>query len=89
MKIKKGIDYSELEKYGFKLTQDEDDYTIHDEICYEIGHSRRGQYYYYIIDSDRCVRVYGSKPDGSGGSIALDDVIFQMFKDGVLVLDAK
>ena len=84
MKLIKGTNILILEKYGFSVIQDDEDYVIDGELCYEIGHSRRGQYYYYIAYPDGCIAVYGSRPDGSGGSIRLDDVILKLYQDGLL-----
>jgi len=85
LKLRKDItDEILIEEYGFKLESDDEDYTIHEMLCYEIGHSRRGQFYYYIVNEDRTLSVYASDPDGSGGSIKLDGTLLDMFLNGIL-----
>lgn len=80
MRIKEGVD---LSKYGFEVRHSDEDLIIDGVLSYEIGHSRRGQFYYFVVDDERRLKIYGSEPDGSPGSLALDGVLLRMFKDGV------
>jgi hypothetical protein len=81
MKVKQGTN---LEQYGFYQMDDEHDHCIIlGGWYYKLGHSRRGQFYYYIVDLDMNLLIYGSDPDGSNGTIKFDDVIIKMFEDGV------
>lgn len=51
---------------------------------YTLGHSRRGQFYYLIVDNGELL-VYASDPDGSGASVELGDVLFKLYRDGLVV----
>ena len=87
MKIKQSVTFEQLINFGFAIETDEDDWEINCKWCYNLGHSRRGQFYYYIIkdiDNDRELLVYASKPDGDGTHIALGDVIIKMYEEGLI-----
>lgn len=79
-----------VEKYGFKPTteddQDEDNGNVvaDCDYKYEIGHSRRGQFYYLLV-KNRSLQLYASEPDGSGGKVGCPDVLIRLIKDGILV----
>lgn len=80
IKVKDGVD---LTKYGFKLITDTDDhnYVLDQKYAYQIGYSRRGQYYYYLVDKKGILKIYASEPDGSGGATELSNIIFRMYDD--------
>ena len=83
MRIKQGID---LTHYRFALYEEydeEDNPWLNGKMCYLIGHSRRGQNYWYLVDENRELKIYGSQPDGAPGSILFDDIVLKMYKDGV------
>ena len=89
MKIKKGITLEELKPYGWgheEITDKYGDSINMDDVMftYNLGHSRRGQFYYYFIMEDRTINIYASEPDGSGTWIEDDDVIIKMFVDGLI-----
>jgi len=89
MKIKKNITLEQLSHYGWTFEEITDQYgdpIYMDDIMftYKIGHSRRGQFYYYLIMKDRTIKVYASDPDGSGTWIDLDEVIIKMYNDGII-----
>lgn len=74
-----GFDYMEVENcYGDKC------YETEGKLVYDLGHSRRGQYYYLIIEDDRTISVFATKPDGDGTSIELDDILFELFENNML-----
>jgi hypothetical protein len=54
------------------------------EYMYTLGHSRRGQFYYYLVDKSGYISIYASEPDGGGTSINWDSVIIKLFKEGLL-----
>ena len=74
MKIKNDFDLSLLESLGFAPFSKEafgyDDFFeyFQPEYLMSLGHSRRGQFYYFFV-RDRELLLYASKPDGSGGTI--------------------
>lgn len=71
--------------WEYKGLNDED-WNLENVWIYEIGHSRRGQFYYYLIDMKteyKVLLIYASKPDGSGTFTPLDHTIFDMFKNGL------
>lgn len=86
----------ELENYRFHPLNDEykeendideDDPIFHmDGYVYSIGHSRRGQYYYYIVEKSGLFTIYASKADGDGSNLALDDTFMKLLNDGILTL---
>lgn len=89
MKVR-GNDLSVLEKYGFnKIDKEEalsnDDYiSAGFEYEYNLGHSRRGQFYSYLVDSEGVFHIYASEPDGTGGPLCMDNVLFLLFQDEVI-----
>ena len=87
MKIKAELNLEVLEKYGFELYDNEEvsECFYVDGYAYCIGHSRRGQHYYLLVDSNsREISIYASEPDGSGGSINCPDILLKMFLDGII-----
>ena len=91
MKVKKDIDLTILLDYGFQKIDKEDEkenenWTIASyDYAYNIGHSRRGQFYYLLVDeATRAIDIYASKPDGSGTSIRLPDVLIRLITDNII-----
>lgn len=84
MKIKKNITFKQLDKYGWSDVIDEDINVSNVKYSYCIGHSRRGQFYYYLIMKDRTINIIATKPDGSGTYIDCDEVIIKMYNDGLI-----
>ena len=85
MKLKENIDFSELLELGFVETVESDaayqnywgefDANFINKYAFELGHSRRGQFYYILIDKkSREISIYSTKPDGDGGQLYLDSV---------------
>lgn len=78
-----------MEKYeDFKknyVAEDYEDPLFYYEHCYvyDIGSSRRGQWYYLIV-KNREILVLATKPDGSGGAIALGNIISELIKGGFI-----
>ena len=92
MKLKDGLWIGVLLDYGFvevDKEEDEDDespYMVDYDYKFEIGHSRRGQFYYLLVkESTRKIIIYATKPDGSGGVIGCPDVLVKLISDGVIV----
>ena len=91
MKISDAFDISKLTDYGFAKTIRGENIDIEYPFTefdyqYNIGHARRGQCYYILINAQtRVVFIYASEPDGSGGVIQLPDLLVTMINDGVLV----
>jgi hypothetical protein len=74
----------DLQKYGFYKAEENDEYSIIDnEMVCCIGLSRRGQFYYIILDSEtKKLTLYASEADGSGGSVEISDELYDMIRDG-------
>lgn len=90
LKIKDNVDLKELEKFGFFSnfeyeTDYSEDYEFENQMIYEMGHSRRGQFYFILVDKSTLVlSIYATKPDGSGSNIAMSDVIFDLIQAGLV-----
>ena len=83
-----------LDAFGFHFYapeecdhDEDDDFILANRFICKVGHSRRGQFYYLLIDpKTREIRVYASRPDGDGGPIDLGDELLKMFVAGVVEL---
>lgn len=68
---------------------DNNDMFIENHYIYNLGHSRRGQFYFYTVDmrsEDRSINVYASKPDGTGSYVNLDiNLIVDLIDKGLVV----
>lgn len=91
MKIKENINLEILLDYGFvkvdKEEEDErDDSTLsYYDYSFNIGHSRRGQFYYLLVsEKSRIINIYASKSDGSGCSIELTSKLIDLFENGLI-----
>lgn len=90
LKIRENVDLKELEKFGFfsdfeYQTSYSEDFEFENQVIYEMGHSRRGQFYFILIDKSSLVMsVYATEPDGSGSNIAMSDVIFDLIQAGLV-----
>jgi hypothetical protein len=91
MKVKEGINLEVLLNYGFtKIDKDEEtekeQYTVASyDYKFEIGHARRGQFYYLLVgENTRDVIIYATEPDGSAGSVICPNVLLQLAVDGVV-----
>jgi len=72
------------------IIEDEDDpfYYYNDlYYVYNIGHSRRGQFYYILVFTDYTIGLLATKPDGDGGFIEYPDVIIELFKDNLIEMN--
>lgn len=77
---------------GFQFMTEEqaeerEEYELEDKYVYNLGHARRGQFYYITIDIDGEIRLFASRPDGSGTDIIMSDVLIQMYKLGMIEED--
>ena len=91
MKVKEELNLEVLLNYGFtKIDKEEElkneEYTISSyDYKFEIGHARRGQFYYLLVgEKTRDVIIYATEPDGSGGSVTCPDVLVKLSVDGVV-----
>lgn len=94
MKVKDDVDLAILLKYGFDLFDqeyrecyfEEEDaaYYHEDGYIYNLGHSRRGQFYYIYVGGNRYFRIYSTRPDGSEDSILLGNVLFDLISAGIV-----
>jgi len=92
MKVKDGLDLAILLDYGFtkvdkKYEEEHENYTVsYYDYSYNIGHARRGQFYYILIDEPtRSVTLYASEPDGSGTSIKMPDILIKLITDNIFI----
>ena len=90
MKLKENLELDILLKYGFEKIDEDfekeegNDFEIYSsEYKYEIGHSRRGQFYYILV-KNREFLIFASTPDGSGTYIKSPDIFTKMAIDGIL-----
>ena len=85
MRLKESVKIEELLKFGFEFPNTEDeDYCIKNADCiYNIGHSRRGQFYYLIV-KDKEFSLFASEPDGDGGAIKMPRVIIDLYESGLI-----
>jgi len=91
MKVKDGLDLRILLNYGFekidkKEEEEKENYTISNfNYKYNIGHARRGQFYYILVNEISInVFLYASEPDGSGTSVSAPDILIDLIIDGVI-----
>ena len=91
MKVKEELNLEVLLYYGFtKIDKEEEteneEYTIASyDYRFEIGHARRGQFYYLLVgEKTRDVIIYATDPDGSCGSVMCPDVLIKLYVDGVV-----
>lgn len=91
MKIKEDVNIEILLNYGFtKIDKEEEEenenYTIASfDYGFEIGHARRGQFYYLLVDENsRNIIIYATEPDGSGGTVMCPDVLIKLVLDGII-----
>lgn len=91
MKVKEELNLEVLLNYGFekidkKEEEENEEYTISSyDYKFEIGHARRGQFYYLLAsESPRSMIIYATEPDGSGGSVGCPDVLIRLVEDGVV-----
>jgi len=85
-------DYNtDIEKEEFQYYNDCSDFDNQDEklsfyeYVFEVGHARRGQFYYILIDDDRKIYIWASEPDGDGSAILMPDILVRLIKDEVII----
>ena len=66
--------------------ESQDDFLEYYEYFLNIGHSRRGQCYYLLVNSDNILLIITTKPDGEGGSVLLPDILINMIKDNCVIV---
>ena len=91
------VELKELEKYGFEDSENSDsvpldawgddkDYHFDNKYFVFIASGRRGQDYYLLIDKEtKKLIIYATVPDGSGTSGILEDVVYDLIKDGLVI----
>lgn len=86
MKIKEHIELSKLLDFGFEeKVEYHDDWEFENKYSYELGHSRRGQFYFLTVDKEtRTIKVFATKPDGDGTDIELGGILLDLFKAGMI-----
>lgn len=91
MRVREDLDLAMLENYGFtrinkKHEEENEEYTIcYYDHKYEIGHARRGQFYYLLVDSERNIYIYASQPDGDGCEISCPNVLIDLITHGIVI----
>ena len=90
MKLSYNFSIEDLGQYGFRYHTKEDadreeEFLFADSWVFNIGHSRRGQFYYIIVGEARKINIYASDPDGSSGQIGLPDVLTDLIRNDVII----
>jgi len=91
MKVKDDLDLDILLNYGFeKIDKKEEEkneqYTIsYFDYKYNIGHARRGQFYYILVGSNRIVSIYASEPDGSGTCVDAPNILIELITNNIFI----
>lgn len=91
MKVKDDLNLDILLNYGFeKIDKKEEEenkqYTIsYFDYKYNIGHARRGQFYYILVGSNREVSIYASEPDGSGTCVDAPNVLIELITNNIFI----
>ncbi len=77
----------QFQKLNYIAGNDDSLYYFTDYLVFEVGHSRRGQFYYILCHQNSLeLSVLATEPDGSGGMINLPDVLFTMIKNGDVII---
>jgi len=77
----------EIKKENIVVSEYSDLYYFDDYLAYNIGHSRRGQYYYILCEKDTLeLSIIATSPDGSGSNCNLPDILVEMILNGDVVL---
>lgn len=91
MVVSAEYDLEILLDYGFEKIDKEEElecenYTLSNfNYKFNVGHSRRGQYYYLLVkESDRIVYVFATEPDGSGGIVYCPNVLKKLIIEGIV-----
>lgn len=92
MKVKENLSIDILLDYGFEkinkeIEEQNDEYTLSSfDYKFEIGHARRGQFYYLLVnESTRNIMIYASEPDGMGGIIGCPDILIKLIMDDLVI----
>jgi hypothetical protein len=54
------------------------------QYIYDLGHSRRGQHYYILIQKDLQVTILASKADGDGTHVKVGDIFQKLISKGFI-----
>lgn len=85
-KIENLIDYG-FEKIDKKEEENGENYVISGfDYKYNIGHARRGQFYYLLITENRNVSIYASEPDGSGTSVLAPNILIELIQKQIIII---
>lgn len=94
MQLNQGIKAVLLKDYGFHVLDEDykkenglNDSPIEymDGFIFDLGESRRGQFYYLICSNEGEFSIVATDPDGSGGAISLKkmDIFSKLFSEGI------
>ncbi len=76
-----------IRKETIVVSDRSDLYYYDDCLAYNMGHSRRGQFYYILCDKETLdLTILATSPDGSGCDCDLPDVLVEMILNGDVVL---
>ena len=93
-----GISETEFQNYIDEDNKFDNEYHIVDSESYHyfnegdyiniIDYSRRGQYYYLLIDSEtRIISIGATDADGNGDSVFVPDIFFDLIADDIIERD--
>lgn len=92
MKVNENYKIENLTDYGFekidkKYEEKNEQYTIsYFDYKYNIGHARRGQFYYILVGSNREISIYASEPDGSGTCVDAPNILIELIKKDIFII---
>ena len=91
MRLKGAATPKQLLEFGFKkITLDykanHPAMEFQEGYAYNLGHSRRGQFYYLICSDEGFFSVFASEPDGSGGKkeLPIDSIFSRLYASGLV-----
>ena len=73
-------DLSKRKKYECHISNEADNILFKYDWFYPLGHSRRGQHYYLLLDTEKNLTVTATEPDGTGGPCSIDDIFSRLYK---------
>ena len=89
MRIKENFNLEKLVDYGFEITdkeqENEESEIFYSDYKLNLGHSRRGQFYWILVNSgSRNLSIVATMPDGDGGAIRIPNILMRMVEEGIV-----
>ena len=75
-----------IKKKCLVVSDDSELYYFENFLVYEIGHSRRGQFYFLLCEIETLeISVLATKPEGSGSKVLMPNQMINWIKDGEII----